>query len=301
MVLTLATLVAGTPAHATLLFSGVDLKSAGRTTQWALFALTGGIALTETTSQTGANGRGVTSPDGALEGAKLGVAGGGSVTLTENTKVKGTACTKRYGLLRRTGSATISSTAYAGGLAPQDQANDSAMDQVVNDTIAASAQAYAVADSAHNLLTVSNGTWATQSADTNQTTINQSSGFDLIAPDGAHIVLHLTDFVLSSVAELKLGGGSQTTYVINVTGNFSLLGGKVTLFGGLDVNNVVFNIKGVGPDLSFTSASQFNGIIPAANRTVNVSGLSKVTGSIIADKINVSGGSRVVKPTYNGP
>jgi hypothetical protein len=59
-----------------------------------------------------------------------------------------------------------------------------------------------------------------------------------------------------------------------------------------------------GADLSGAGnlgGSPVNGgtaFILAPFRTLNISGGSKVTGTVIAGKINISGASRLTKPTY---
>lgn len=278
LVLALGLILSSLPARATLLFSGVDLKDAGRTTQWALFALTGGITIADTTTQV---------PIPAVVG-NIGVSAN-SITLSGTTKVQGSAYIKTGGTLRRSGTAFVTGN---GGVAITNPANDVLMNKVKQDAIDASAAANALAN--YNIGGFSG--W------NSLTTVNQNTSLSLT--DGgntAHVVLHLTDFVLSGGAILTLDGNVNTTYVFNISNNFSLIGGKVVLTGGIAANNVLFNVTGSGTNVTLTSLAEFNGYILANNRTVNISAGSKVDGMVIAGKVSISGGGRINHTTYASP
>jgi hypothetical protein len=270
-------LLATLPAQATLLFSGVDLGAAGRTSQWAAFALSGGITDTDTTSQV---------PNPSVTG-NIGAAGTGGVTLSGSATIAGDAYVKTGSVLRKSGAATVAGTVI------QSAPNDTFLNTVVANANSAAAQANALAN---NSAGITYGGW------NSLTTVNQNTSLSLTdTTPGAHVVLHLTDFVLTGGATFTLTGTASTTYVINVSNSFSLLGGKVLLAGGLTPENVLFNIVGSGADVSLTSAAQFNGFILATGRTVNLSGVSALNGTVIANKVNISGGSKVTQPTYTSP
>ena len=293
LALSLALLAMISPARATLLFSGVDLGNAGRTYDWALFALTGGITIADTAARTFDPNPYPTGPSpypqtyfGPFSGTptvrgNIGVAAN-SITISGTTKVEGTAYIKTGGLLRRSGTASV-----RGGVV-QNAGNDLLMNSVKNDAIAASAQANALmADLAGGSIT---GTGYSTSV------VNSTGGAGFLsAPAGAHVVLKLSDFVLNGGATLTITGDQYTTYIIDVQSNFSILGGSVVLTGGLLGENVLFNIAGTSPLVSLGAGAQLSGYILAPGRTVNLNGGASVgsstsSGSIIAGAINISGG-----------
>ena len=287
LLLSAALLFAAAPARATLLFAGVDLGAAGRTTQWAMFALSGGITISDTSSQLVTQT--VTSTDPG--GATIGAAGGGSITLSGTAKVVGTGYIRSGGVLRKSGAATIT-----GGIQPQNPVNDALTNQVVTDATAATGQANGLANTETNISRTVIGSWDSL------TTVNQNHSLSLTDTAGAsNCVLHLSDFILSGGATFTLTGSADTTYVINVSGTFSLLGGKIVLTGGLQPENVLFNITGSGTDVTLSSAAYFRGFLLAPDRKVNLSAASTLEGTLIAGKINVSGASRIKKPTYISP
>lgn len=288
LALVVGLLVAAAPARATLLFSGVDLGEAGRTSEWAIFALTGGVTVTDTTS--------VTFGSPTVRG-NIGIAGN-SITLSGTAKVDGTAYVKTGGTLRRSGSAQINGPGNLGVANAQyfqGGAYDTLTNNAKNDAIAASAQADALADYAPSGIVTRPG-W------NSLTTVNQNTSLSLNdTAGGTHVSLHLTDFVVYGGATFTLTGTAQTTYVITVTNKFSLVGGNVVLGGGLLPENVLFNVLSTGVDISLASAAQFSGVLLAPGRTVNLTAASTAAGTIIAGKVNISGGSRVLKPVYISP
>lgn len=280
--LTVALLATLSPAQATLLFSGVDLGAAGRTKEWAIFALTGGISISDTTS-----GRSFANP--TVQG-DVGVSGN-SITIAGTTKVAGTAYVKTGGLLRRTGTAAVQGN---GGLAVQSAPNDTFMNNVKNDALAATAQAGALSPD------LAGATFG--GVGFGPSVINSNGGVGTLTDSagGSHIVLSLSDFVLSGGASFTLTGTAATTFVFNVSNKFSLVGGSV-LLSGVAPENVLFNILGSGLDLTLSAAANFNGVILAPSRTVNLSGGASVTGTIVAGKVNLSGGSTVTHLPFVSP
>jgi hypothetical protein len=269
------------PARATLLFAGVNMgQTLSATNQWALFALSGGITVSDLTAQT----------PNAVTG-NIGVAGGG-ITLTGQAKVNGNAYIKTGGTLVKSGTANVLGTTFLG-------TQDALMNQVKADAIAASAQANALADydDFPNLIYDAIGMWNSTGTVNQNTDLSLSDG----TGGGGHFVLHLTDFVLSGGATFTLIGTAATTYVINVSGKFQLIGGKIALSGGLLPENVLFNVVGSGTNVTMNSAAQFQGVLLANNRNVNISGGATTSGTIIAAKVSISGGSKIAKPTYTSP
>lgn len=291
----LLSLVAAVTTNASTLLNyggGVNLGAAGETTDWALFALSGGITITDTVSRTFDSNLYPTGPYNGNPTVRgnVGVAAN-SITLSGTTKVQGTAWVKTGGSLRKSGTAAINGN---GGLALQGGANDALTDAAKNDAIAASAQAASLANNTSGVNFVD---WMSMGF------VNQNTDLSLIdTVGGSHVVLDLSQFVLTGGATFTLQGTAATTFVINVDNKFSLVGGKIVLAGGLLPEGVLFNVLNSGPDISLASGAEFGGILLAPGRTVNITGASKVGtstlggapgGSIVAAKVNLSGGSTV--------
>jgi len=107
-----------------------------------------------------------------------------------------------------------------------------------------------------------------------------------------HIVLTLQDFVMTG-GTFTLSGNAMTSYVINVTRNFSLNNAKIELSGQLMASHVLFNIIGKGQDVSMQQGTSMHGILLATQRKVNLSG-GKVFGRVIADQLALTSGGQVV-------
>ena len=255
----LSALVASATAHADLYSSGVNLGAAGRTKQWAIFSLGGGVtdsdALSGNVDITG----------------DIGVAGSGNLTLSGNVLVNGNIYYHTGGTLKLSGNATITGNSY------QNASSDSMLDQAVIDAKNASNAAFALPASAGY-----------------PTTINTNKSLTLSG--SGTVVLKLTDFVMSGNSTLTLQGTAATTFIINVSNTFSLSSAKVVLSGGLLAANVLYNVRGNGSDISMSSNSELSGTILATNRNASLSGQSSVIGSIIANKVTMSGGSTVKLP-----
>jgi hypothetical protein len=248
-----------------LLSAGVDLGAAGRTQNWAIFSL--GVDLDDTDTL-----RGRTEVFG-----NIGVAGTGNITLKGRAVVDGTIAYHTGGLLKQT-----CGTEILGGTVHKAM-TDSILNQGVLDASAASKAAYA--------LSLSTGY---------PSAINANKSLTLSG--SGKVVLKLTDFTLSCNSTLTLQGNAGTAFIINVSNKFSLDGGaSVQLASGLTWNNVLFNIRGSGGDVSLKESSELNGIILATDRTVKLSGKSEVFGEIIASRVALSSGSQVTRPPIISP
>ena len=115
------------------------------------------------------------------------------------------------------------------------------------------------------------------------------------------IVLNLTDFVMTG-GTFTLAGNANTTYIINISRNFSLNNAKIVLadvFGnvnsstGVQASHVLFNVLGTGSQVSLNQGTSMTGILLAVQRKVDLSG-GKVFGRVIGDQINVTSGGQIV-------
>jgi choice-of-anchor A domain-containing protein len=129
----------------------------------------------------------------------------------------------------------------------------------------------------------------------NITNVNQS--MTITGGPNQKVVLRLTDFTMSA-GTFTLQGTATTSFIINVTRNFSLNNAKIVLSGGVPPQNVLFNIRGTGGQVSLNQGTQLPGILLALNRKVDLSG-GHVTGKVIADQVVITSGGSVVTPTTN--
>ncbi len=109
---------------------------------------------------------------------------------------------------------------------------------------------------------------------------------------GGHIVLNLTDFVRTN-GTFTLQGTAATTYIVNVSRNFSLNNSSVILSGGLLASHVLFNVVGSGGQVSLNQGTQMSGTLLAMARKVDLSG-GKVFGRVLADQVVITSGGQVI-------
>jgi hypothetical protein len=264
----------------------IDLNTAGGGNGagrycWAIFALQGGVTITDP-SYTGI-------PDVI---GNVGVAQGGTINMS-NSVVSGTVYLRDFGVPTVPPPATVS-----GGVLLNQNA-------ILNP---AQTFAYNAASTAAGLsrtigtMTNANITGAVPNTIlTNDTTTislaNTPGAINGVA--GETYVLNLANLVLSGAsAVLTLNGSATTNYVINVSKYLSLsAGSKIVLSGGLQPQNVLFNVRNTyGYDVTLSGGSTLDGIILASNRNVKLTGASVVTGEVIARAVSLSGNSRVINP-----
>ena len=132
------------------------------------------------------------------------------------------------------------------------------------------------------------------------------TGIGSITPTvlNATYVLNLTDLILSgSAASLTLNGSSATNYVFNINRFLTLSSAaKIVLGpGGITEANVLYNVKSSNPqyDVALSGASELHGIILAKDRNVKLTGASKVYGEVIAKGVSLSGVSKVINPYFS--
>lgn len=132
--------------------------------------------------------------------------------------------------------------------------------------------------------------------------LSQNQSMKLSGAPGETVVLKLGNFTLTGNATLTLQGTASTTYVINVTKQFSLSGtSKIVLSGGLTWDHVLFNVTGTGADVTVSGTSILQGVLVANSRTVKLSGQSKTIGAVIANRIVMTDASKVLHPAIQSP
>ena len=122
----------------------------------------------------------------------------------------------------------------------------------------------------------------------NITNANQS--ITLAAGPNTRVVLRLTDFVMNA-GTFTLQGTATTTFLINISGKFSLNNAMIIL-SGIPAANVLFNIHGQGQQITLNS-SQMMGYLLALGRRVTVNG-STIRGRLFADEVNLNAGAHII-------
>lgn len=269
--------------------SGIDLGNAsggstGTHRQWAIFALSGGVTITDT------------SVDGSYDVlGNVGIAGNGGLSMSLS-KIQGS-------VFRDTGTFSNSGGTVTG---TNTTGNGAYLNTGVSNANTASAVAQGLTASTSGL-TLGGGVSGSVygSNYTAALSLNNTPG-SITATSGGTKVLNLTDLILSGAgAILTLNGNGvagAVNYVINVNRYLTLgSAAKIQLGGGLTPQNVLFNVKSNATqyDVTLSGGSVLNGILLAPTRTVKLSGGSVVTGEVIAKGVSLSGRSKVINPTVS--
>lgn len=119
---------------------------------------------------------------------------------------------------------------------------------------------------------------------------------------GSTVTVNLQNFSLSGHSTLTLLGDSTSTFIINVTNQFSLTqNAKVLLSGGLQWNHVFFNILGTGPTVSLGGKSILVGTLTASQRKVVLSGHAVLYGVVSAQRTLIRQAAQIVTPPIVSP
>jgi choice-of-anchor A domain-containing protein len=111
------------------------------------------------------------------------------------------------------------------------------------------------------------------------------------------VVLRLTDFVLTDNSTFTLSGTATTSFIINVTQNFSLTSHSHISLVNVPASNVLFNLRGTRSTFALKGGSTMSGTLLALNRKVKIKH-SKVFGRVIANQLKITKHS-VLTPTTN--
>ena len=279
--------------------SGINLGNAsggytGGHKNWAIFALSGGVTVTDPSAIPG---------DFDVVG-NVGLGGSGGLTLSL-ANIKGTVYGS--GTLNNSGGSVTGN----GGYTPTMNTSQGAyiaqgvMDIGTSNTSGAAYQAAILAPSTTGLTLsgVSPSIYGTNY--TSALTLNNTGG-SITAQSAGTYVLNLTDLILSGVgANLMLNGNGTAgavNYVVNVNRYMSLSSqASITLGAGLSAENVLFNVlhNSTQYDVTLSGGAKVEGIIMAATRNVKLTGGSEVEGQVIAKGVSLSGRSKVINPTVS--
>lgn len=273
--------------------SGINLGNAsggntGGHQTWAIFALSGGVSVTETS----------TDPYAIDVRGNIGIAGTGKLTLSA-TEIKGTA----YG-------ASASAISNSGGTF-YNMNLPGAVPATAQTTLNNSQSAY-VAQAATDALNASAAALAAGSLIPGSGSISLSAGAtQTINAMAAVTVMNLTDIILSGAGTaLTLNGSANQNFVINVSRYMSLSTlAEIKLTGGLTAQNVLFNVYNTAvavgniaansanlQDVTLSGGAKVSGIILAPTRNVKLTGDSTVVGEVIGKSVSLSGSSNVFNP-----
>lgn len=132
--------------------------------------------------------------------------------------------------------------------------------------------------------------------------LGRHDNFTVTGGPGQNVVLSLTNFVLTGSSTFTLQGTATTTFIINVSQQFALSSrSAIVLSGGVQWNDVLFNITGQGRNVSLSGSSSLTGIVMAPNRTVQLSGRARITGEVIAGRVTLSGSASITHPPIVSP
>jgi hypothetical protein len=253
--------------------SGVNLGNAsggntGGHLNWAIFTLSGGVTITDT------------SYDGTYDVVgNVGTYSTGTVGMgMTSSRIKGN-------VYRDTTAQTITLSGganYTGSLITGQGGSGA------SGYLGTAASQATTASNVAKALTATAGT---------PSTINTSYSYTAVA--NATIVMNLLDLSISGAGVvLSLNGPSTANYIINISRVLSLsAGAQVTLGGGLQPQNVLFNLTNANTtDVTLGGDSTLRGIILAPNRKVTLTGASDVIGEVIAKTVSLSGRSTVKNP-----
>jgi cytoskeletal protein CcmA (bactofilin family) len=245
------------------------LPEMGDLQRWAVFTL-------------GAGGDDDLLSQNAFVQGDVGVAGNGNITMSGQATIQGDL------YYRSNGTLTMSPNASVTGAQIHDQ--DSQLDNGVTEARSASRHA---ADLARTWFLATN------------VQLDNNKSISVAGAPGETVVVKLGNFELSGNATFTLQGSATTTFIINVRKQFSLSGhAQIVLAGGVEWNNVLFNVRGKEGPISLSGDSHFQGILMANGRTVHLNDSSTVTGEVIANRVvfnRLTGGSSVIHPVLASP
>lgn len=242
-----------------------SILPAGDLDQWAAFSL-------------GLNGPGDRLLNSAQVDGNFGVAGYGNIALTNDAAIDGDVYLRQWGVMQ-TGPGTVITGSQHHG---ENSLLNAESNLALNLSRAAS------------LLTPTQNLSMINLSGTSNLTLNGAPG--------ETVVLNLRLFRMVGSSTLTLQGSANTTYVINVNRGFSLTdAARIVLSGGLDWNDVLFNVRGRGTSVTLAGNSSFQGILLAARRTVELRDAAIISGQAIADNLLMQGTTQITRPAVVSP
>jgi hypothetical protein len=208
----------------------------------------------------------------------VGIAGKGGIILSGNTTINGDLYYRGNGKLWISGNSSVTGALFHN--------QDSLLDLAVSQAIATSKAAAALPSTR---------------AFTNLE-LERDQSTTLTGAPGETVVLSLRDFEMTGNSTLTLQGTATTMFIINVKRQFFLSGNaRIVLSGGVTWNNVLFNVRGKGSDVRIMNQAHFEGVLMANRRTVKILGYATLSGSVIGNRVVLSGSATVTHPPVTSP
>ena len=221
----------------------------------------------------------------------VGIGGHGNYSMSDGT-LNGDIYMNSFGTLSISGPATI--TGHKRG-ARTDQGEDGTDQTATLNNALADAQSLSSAAAA--LANTSNYA-VTQGSFTQGGSINISNPANNVTINGAMnnpfnqpIVLSINVVNLSN-GTLTLTGNSHTTFVLNITGDFTINNSNILATGGLLASHILFNLEGT-TNFNMQQGTTATGVFMALNRNVSLSG-GKIYGRLVTNQLTLTSGGQVV-------
>ena len=110
-------------------------------------------------------------------------------------------------------------------------------------------------------------------------------------PFNKPIVLSINAVNLSN-GSLTLNGNAHTTFVLNITGDFTINNSNIFATGGLLASHILFNLEGTAT-FNMQQGTTATGTFMALNRNVDLSG-GKIFGRLVTNQLTITSGGQVV-------
>ena len=198
----------------------------------------------------------------------VGVGGNGSMTMTNGT-VHGNVYHHSGGNVKVQGPAKVTGSITT---------DDASLDQASADAISLSAQLAAE---------------PVTPAYAGITSVTSGSNYTITGGPNQKVVLSLQNFTIQGSDTFTLQGTATTSFIINISGQFSMGRSAAINLVNVPTKNVVFNITGTGANVGMTGGTTFRGVFLAPKRKASFS-LGTVYGKIIANAVTLSSGGQIV-------
>jgi Ice-binding-like len=132
--------------------------------------------------------------------------------------------------------------------------------------------------------------------------LSRGESMNIGGAPGETVRLSLRDFVLGGHSRITLEGTATTSFIINVRKQFSLTGmSRVVLSGGVQWDNVIFQIHRRGTAVRLTRGATLWGVIVAKRRSVLLNDESTVYGRVYARRLGIRDSAQVIEPPIVSP
>ena len=224
----------------------------------------------------------------------VGIGGKGNYSMSDGT-VNGDIYMNSFGTLTLSGPAKITGKRRGHRTDQGEDGTDqtSTLANALADATSLSSAAAALANTSNYAVTqgsFTQGQSITISNPANNITINGVMNNPFNHP----IVLSINTVNLSN-GSLTLSGNANTTFVLNITGNFTINNSNIFATGGLLASHILFNLEGTAPTTSFNmqQGTTATGVFIAPNRNVDLSG-GKIYGRLVTNQLTITSGGQVI-------